>query len=225
MTVTDLRPRDGTLTLRALSGTAADRALVADLVRRSSPATLRSRFFLPTDPSPDVVLRTYLPFLLAGPPDGLALAALVDGRPVGLLNLVAGPERRLELGVLVADGWQRRGVAGVMLRHAVGSGRWPGRAIRATVQPGNAAARALIRSLGGARLVSGVHGEYVFELTLAAAHSERRNSMMATPSSANPVATTISSSSATGTCQPPQVTPGASAARIAGVVGTWSKTA
>lgn len=150
--------------IRVLAGTAADRALVAALVRRCSPATLGSRFFLPVEPRPEELLRTHLPYLLAGPPDGLALVALIDGLPVGLLNLVAGPQCRLELGVLVADGVQRRGIAGSLLRHALRPGRWPDRTVvRATVQPGNAAARALIRH-HGARLVSGVRGEYVFEL-------------------------------------------------------------
>jgi GNAT superfamily N-acetyltransferase len=147
---------------RALTGSAADRALVADLIRRSSAETLRSRFFLPGEPQPEQVLQTHLRFLLAGPPDGLALLALVDGIPAGLLNLVAGPGCRLELGVMVADGAQRRGIAGSMLQHALRPGRWPGWMVRATVQPGNAAARALVRGRG-ARLVSGLDGEYVFE--------------------------------------------------------------
>ena len=176
MTVTELRPAEpvagaptedaptvGVLTLRVLAGAAADRELVADLVGRCSPASLRSRFFLAAQAQPAQVLATYLPFLLAGPPDGMALAAMVDGRPVGLLNLVAGPAGRLALGVLVADAWQGRGVASTLLRHAVRPGRWPGRLVRATVQPSNAAARALIRAQGGARLVSGLRGEYVFE--------------------------------------------------------------
>jgi RimJ/RimL family protein N-acetyltransferase len=155
------------LTFRALTGTTADRALVAALVRQSSPATLRSRFFLPAAPHPEDVLRTHLPYLLAGPPDGLALVALADGAPVGLLNLVAGPDRRLELGVLVTDDAQRRGIAGALLRLALRPDRWPGWTVRATVQPGNAAARALIRG-HGARLISGIRGEYVFEFPLAA---------------------------------------------------------
>jgi len=179
MTVTDLRPAAppagtpasralaGTVAFRALTGTAADRALVEELLRRSSPPTLRSRFFLPAGRDPHEMLDIYLPFLLAGPPHGLALVALVDGRPVGLLNLVAGPERRLELGVLVADDWQRLGIAGSLLRQATRPGRWPGWRVRATVQPGNAAARALIRAHGGARLLSGLRGEYVFEFAAA----------------------------------------------------------
>jgi RimJ/RimL family protein N-acetyltransferase len=152
--------------IRALGGAAVDRDLVAELVRRCSAASLRSRFFLPAGWPVETVLARYLPFLLAGPPDGLALAALAGGRPVGVLNLAAAaPGGVFELGVLVADGWQRRGVAGTLLRRALSPGRWPGRTVQATVQPGNAAARALVRS-HGARLLSAARGEYTFALTV-----------------------------------------------------------
>src|SRR5215475_6409179 len=73
-----------TLELRPLTGS-QDRVLVG----ACSVETLRGRFFLPGEPSAAAVLATYSRYLLAGPPDGLALAAMLAGQPVGLLNLAA----------------------------------------------------------------------------------------------------------------------------------------
>jgi hypothetical protein len=59
----------------------------------------------------------------------------------------------------------------------------------------------------------------------AAAYSVRRNSAMATPSMAIPIAATTPSSTSGGTTQLPQVTPGLSAARTAAGMFRWAKTA
>jgi GNAT superfamily N-acetyltransferase len=144
----------------------SDALLVERLVRGCSPASLRRRFFLPRDLDTDLLLGTYLPYLLAGPPAGVALAAVVDGEPAGLLNLAAAGDRHLELGILVADRWQRRGIATALLGHATTPGRHPGRTVRAGVQPDNAAALALLRTQPGAHLIATHRGEYHFEWPL-----------------------------------------------------------
>jgi GNAT superfamily N-acetyltransferase len=164
-----LRP---SLVLSPLTGGSQDQVLVARLVRACSAETLRRRFFLPREPTVEAVLATYRPYLLAGPPDGLALAAVLAGQPIGLLNLApAGPApgagRQLELGVLVADAWQRRGIGTALLDHALDRHAWPGWTIRATVQPDNLAVLALLRGRRQVRLVSSAPGEYYYELAKA----------------------------------------------------------
>ena len=72
--------------------------------------------------------------------------ATVDGRPVGLLNLIVVGARTVELSLLVADGWQRRGVATRLLATELDKPRWAGWTVQATVQPDNLPVRSLLRS-------------------------------------------------------------------------------
>jgi len=115
------------------------RALVGDC----SPETLRRRFFLPAAPEPGEVFTRYRRFLLNGPP-GAAVLATVGSRPVGLLNLVAVGDRLVEVGLLVADPWQPRGIATNLLTTELARPRWAGWTVRATVQADNQAARRLL---------------------------------------------------------------------------------
>jgi RimJ/RimL family protein N-acetyltransferase len=115
------------------------RALVGDC----SPETLRRRFFLPAAPEPGEVFTRYQRFLLTGPP-GAAVLATVGNKPVGLLNLVAVGDRLVEVGLLVADPWQRRGIATNLLATELARPRWAGWTVRATVQADNPAARRLL---------------------------------------------------------------------------------
>src|SRR3954447_20346094 len=94
----------------------------------------------------EVVWRRYGSYLLAGPPLGTATVATVEGHPVGLLNLIVVGARAVELSLLVADGWQRRGVATRLLATELGKPRWAGWTVQATVQPDNLPVRALLRS-------------------------------------------------------------------------------
>jgi hypothetical protein len=55
-------------------------------------------------------------------------------------------------------------------------------------------------------------------------YSSPRNSQMAIASMSRPSASTTKTSSSTGTCQPNQVMPGASAARAASLMSRWLKT-
>jgi ribosomal protein S18 acetylase RimI-like enzyme len=147
--------------------TAAD--AVERLVLACSPQSLRERFFLGGEPDPRDVWRRYRRFLLAGPPDGLALLAWAGDRPAGMLNLVPESPEVVELGVLVADPWQRQGIGLGLAEAARRSGRWAGRIVRATVRPDNAAALALLRRQGFHAVASFEGGESEYELRLPAA--------------------------------------------------------
>lgn len=112
------------------------------LVGSCSSASLQRRFFLPAPMDADTVWARYGHYLLAGS----ATVATVDGAPVGLLNLIVVGPRTAELSVLVADAWQRRGVATRLLDAELERPRWAGWTVQATVQPDNLAVRSLLRS-------------------------------------------------------------------------------
>jgi GNAT superfamily N-acetyltransferase len=119
---------------------------VLDLVRACSSVSLQRRFFLPVALDPDDVFARYHRYLLAGPPAGVATLATPAGAPVGLLNLVVVDEGVVEASLLVADAWQRRGVATGLLTHELRRPAWAGWTVRATVQPDNRAIRHLLRN-------------------------------------------------------------------------------
>lgn len=142
---------------------------VERLLLACSPRSLRQRFFLGGEPDPRDVWRRYRRYLLAGPPAGVALLAWADDRPAGLLNLVPDTPDVAELGVLVADPWQRQGVGLALAGAASRSGRWAGRLVHATVRPDNTAAQAFLRRLGFHALPALGHGPDEYELRLPAA--------------------------------------------------------
>ena len=125
---------------------AATTAAVRALVDACSPRALQRRFFLPAPMDRETVWVRYGSYLVAGPPLGTATVATVDGHPVGLLNLIVVGERAAELSLLVADGWQRRGVATHLLATELDRPRWAGWIVQATVQPDNLPVRSLLRS-------------------------------------------------------------------------------
>lgn len=148
------------VTIAAVGG-AEGRRLITRLVARCGAASLGARLFLPEAR----VARRDLVTMLLGPSDGWAYLAMDDGRPVGLLNLARAGAGVVEAGVLVADRWQRRGVARALLRHALEHGPRPGMTVRVVVQADNAAALGMLRGLGlPRRLVAVAPGEYHFEL-------------------------------------------------------------
>ncbi|GDY33710.1 GNAT family N-acetyltransferase [Gandjariella thermophila] len=157
------------LRVRELTGGAADWGSISALVRSCSPATLRARFFLPQSPDPDDVLRRSRRYLLAGPPDGVALLASVGARPVGLLNLVAERDGLAEVAVLVADTWRHHGVGTYLADTVRALGRWQGWTVRASVQAANRSALALLRHhRAGATRFRGISlGEYEFATVIA----------------------------------------------------------
>jgi GNAT superfamily N-acetyltransferase len=70
---------------------------------------------------------------------------------VGLLNLVVMAEHTAEAAVLVADPWQGQGVATRLVSAVFRSPHWAGWAMRALVQPDNAAARRVLGRVGPVR--------------------------------------------------------------------------
>jgi GNAT superfamily N-acetyltransferase len=144
----------------------ANAVLVRALVGSCSPASLQRRFFLPTPMDADAVWARYGHYLLAG----AATVATVAGQPIGLLNLIVVGPRTAELSVLVADGWQRRGVATRLLDAELARPGWVGWTVQATVQPDNLAVRSLLRShrFGVWRLVERDLSSWDFALQRAA---------------------------------------------------------
>lgn len=136
------------------------------LVLACSPRSLRQRFFLGGEPDPHQVWRRYRRFLLAGPPAGLALVAWAGDRPAGLLNLAPETADVAELGILVADPWQRQGIGRGLADAARRSGRWAGRVVHATVRADNAGALALLRGQGFHAVPSFERGHPEYELRL-----------------------------------------------------------
>jgi GNAT superfamily N-acetyltransferase len=124
---------------------------VRELVSTCSPAALRRRFFLPGDLDAGEVFARYRGYLLAG----TARVAEVDDVPVGLINLVVVADRAVELSLLVADAWRRRGVATALLGE-LAAPRWAGWTVRAAVQPDNRPVRALLSRLPWPARVVGV---------------------------------------------------------------------
>lgn len=142
---------------------------VHELVHHCSPTSLQRRFFLPVALDVDTVWARYGHYLLAGPPLGAAVLATVERRPVGLLNLIVVGDRTVELSLLVADAWQRRGVATRLLDVELGKPHWSGWTVQALVQPDNGPVRSLLRGsrFGTWQLVDRDPSAWEFALALA----------------------------------------------------------
>lgn len=149
---------------RELTGSTADRALLGRVVLASSPASLSRRFFLGGKPDPADILVRYQRYLLAGPPAGTAVLALACGVPAGLANLAVSAPGEADLGLLVADPWQRRGIGTALTQGLWRSGRWPGWTVHASVLSDNLAAKALLRAQGFRLLPGAERGQDDYEL-------------------------------------------------------------
>ncbi|MEU8633939.1 GNAT family N-acetyltransferase [Amycolatopsis sp. NPDC048633] len=149
--------------IRELGDRPADRECVAALVAACSPDSLRRRFMMGGPAEPAEVFRRYGRFLLAGSP---ALLATRGGVPVGLLNFVAETPGEAELGILVADPWQRQGVGSALARWLWASGKFPGWTVRGTVWAGNAGAEALLLRQGFRPVPTYERGERDFALVV-----------------------------------------------------------
>jgi GNAT superfamily N-acetyltransferase len=152
--------------IRELGDRPADRECVAVLVAACSPDSLRRRFMMGGPAEPGEIFRRYQRFLLAGPRGGVALLATSGGIPVGLLNFVTETPGTAELGILVADAWQRRGIGSALSRWLWASGRWPEWTVRATVQAGNSGAEALLLRQGFRPVPAYERGERDFALVV-----------------------------------------------------------
>jgi GNAT superfamily N-acetyltransferase len=151
-----------------------DEALAVAAERYLSAASLSNRFLAGTGGRlPGVYLR----HVAAGPRlvwD--AHVAAVPGHLIGWAEFGRLPDdpEEADLAVLVADPWQRQGVATTLIRamlpYCLDAGV---RRLRADVLPGNRAARGLLRSLFAPGLTAGfVDGVVHYELSLEAALRE-----------------------------------------------------
>jgi GNAT superfamily N-acetyltransferase len=146
-------------TLRARG--CAERALVARLVPRCSPEALRARLFVPSGRR----LGPWVVDLLTGGEDSVGYLAMDGHRPVGLANVAPGRDGSVEVALLVADRWRRRGIGRRLVVEALADPRWAGREVRATVAPENRAILLLLRSAGlSTRLVGSGPGELELQL-------------------------------------------------------------
>ncbi|WIX99389.1 GNAT family N-acetyltransferase [Amycolatopsis mongoliensis] len=153
----------GVIEIRELGDRRADRECVAALVAACSPESLRRRFMMGGPAEPGEVFRRYGRFLLAG---ALALLATRGGVPVGLLNFVAVTAGEAEIGILVADPWQRQGIGSALARWLWASGRFPGWTVRGTVRAGNKGAEALVLRQGFRPVPGYERGERDFVLVV-----------------------------------------------------------
>ncbi|WP_460439205.1 GNAT family N-acetyltransferase [Amycolatopsis stemonae] len=153
----------GVIAIRELGARPADRECVAALVAACSPESLRRRFLMGGPAEPGEIFRRYERFLLAGSP---ALLATRNGVPVGLLNFAAPAPGEAEIGILVADPWQRQGIGSALTRWLWASGRFPGWTVRATVRAGNTGAEALLLSQGFRPVPAYERGERDFALVV-----------------------------------------------------------
>jgi GNAT superfamily N-acetyltransferase len=110
----------GLLARRARAG---DRAALEAMFLRCTPATVYQRFHGPVKAFPS----SYLAGALAGGPAHYALVACSGARVVALASCVLTDDgASAELGILIEDGWQRRGLGrrllGQLVAHASSRG-------------------------------------------------------------------------------------------------------
>jgi GNAT superfamily N-acetyltransferase len=139
------------LAFRELTGRPSDRLLVEQFARNCGAEAVRARFFLPPGTDPQALQERHLGYLTAGPPEGVGLVALVGGAPVGVLNLVATGPEQAELAVVVAQRWQRLGIARRLVDDVRRRGRWTGWTLNVVLQWENVAGRRFVQSLPGPR--------------------------------------------------------------------------
>lgn len=136
-------------------------SLLDGLLARCRPETVHARFRLYRPPDPGYTRTVLLPRLQAG----VLLGALAGPDLVGLLNLIDCRARTVEIGLLVADPWQRRGVGTALLAHARALRSWHGRRVLAEVDRTNLAVLALLRRHGRRELVHQSGPEMTYRLT------------------------------------------------------------
>lgn len=98
------------------------------MLARCTPATRYARFHAPVRSFPE----PYFSQVLAGRAEHFALVAEGSAEVIALASCHSSPARDAELGILVEDRWQRRGIGArllsLLLRHADQGGLRPLRA-------------------------------------------------------------------------------------------------
>jgi GNAT superfamily N-acetyltransferase len=153
-----------------------DEVLAVAAERYLAPASLSNRFLAGTGGRLPAV---YLRHIAAGPrPTWDAQVAAAAGHLIGWVEFgrPPGSPEEADLAVLVADPWQRRGVATALVRAILPRCLDAGvRHLRAEVSPTNNAARGLLRSLFSPGLTASfVDGVVRYELPLDAALHDAR---------------------------------------------------
>lgn len=136
------------------TGNPSDQAAVLRMHDRCSAQSLSRRYHAPVPRlSPRVAQH------LLAPPDGTSVVAAVADELVGMSVLAPLPNRAgsAEVGLLVEDAWQRRGVGSRMLRECARIAGEEGFAqLVAHAQPDNPA---LVSTFGRAGMVARMHRE------------------------------------------------------------------
>jgi len=127
--------------------TSSDMAAIGAMWERCSLATRTARFHVPVRDIP----ASYLTAVLADPAANVVAASEPDGDVVGLASLICGASGgTAELGVLVEDAWQRRGIGRRLVAHLVSAA--PARGITtltASILAANAPVADLLRQVPG----------------------------------------------------------------------------
>jgi GNAT superfamily N-acetyltransferase len=131
-----------------------DQQLLIAAQRELSRDSLSSRFFVGTSTLPV----KYLRYVAHAPRDRWdAQVATHRGRLLGWAEFARLPGRpdEADIAVLVVDAWQRQGVATALFRAMIPRAAAAGiRVAHADIEPGNRAARAMIRSVFGDTLAA-----------------------------------------------------------------------
>jgi GNAT superfamily N-acetyltransferase len=135
-------------------------ALLEGLLARCTPETVHHRFLLHRPPDPGYARTALLPHLQVG----LMLGALEGEQLVGLLNLIGCGPRTIEIGLLVADDWQRFGIGTALLARSRALRSWSGWSIQAEVDRNNVPVMALLRRHGRCEIVSQSGWEITYRL-------------------------------------------------------------
>ncbi|WP_083958285.1 GNAT family N-acetyltransferase [Herbidospora mongoliensis] len=120
---------------------------IRDMHERCSPETLRLRYFGPLPRLSDAVMRMF-----TNPERGITLVTHLEGEPrqvVAMTNLMDLEPGEAEVALLVEDGWQGRGLGGVLMRYALALA--PSRraqVITASVYASNARMLSILKSAG-----------------------------------------------------------------------------
>ena len=127
--------------------TSSDMAAIGAMWERCSLATRTARFHVPVRDIP----ASYLTAVLADPAANVVAASEPDGDVAGLASLIRGASGgTAELGVLVEDAWQRRGIGRRLVAHLVSAA--PARGITtltASILAANAPVADLLRQVPG----------------------------------------------------------------------------